>query len=86
MDNFVFYFYEVTDLLDVSYKSEYIRNIDIITYTNYEDLTTIFLLGLFTSLCTLTFCYTSKKSTKKYYVVQQESENDKIITDKIITV
>lgn len=82
MDSFVIYFDEVTDSLDISYflsSSQIIpNNNEIISYINYSDLTAIFLFGLFTSLCTFTFCCSSKKKVTKYIVVQQEPVNDKV--------
>ena len=82
MESFVIYFDEVTDSLDISYflsSSQIIpNNNEIISYINYSDLTAIFLLGLFTSLCTFTFCCTTKKKVPKYFVLQQESVNDKV--------
>jgi len=92
MDSFVIYFYEVTDSLDISFflfsksnqdiisNKDIISNYDIIPFINYSDLTAIFLLGLFSSLCAFTFCCTSKKTVPKYIVVQQEPVNDKIIS------
>ena len=92
MDSFVIYFDEVTDSLDISYflssksnqdiisNQDTISNYDIISLINYSDMTAIFLLGLFTSLCAFTFCYTSKKTVPKYIVVQQEPVNDKIVS------
>jgi hypothetical protein len=83
MDNFVIYFDEVTNSLDISYflsSSQIIHNNnEIISYINYSDLTAIFLFGLFTSLCTLTFCCTSKKIVPNYILVQQEPLNNKIM-------
>jgi hypothetical protein len=86
MDSFVIYFDEVTDSLDISYflssksTQDIISNKDIIPFINYSDLTAIFLLGLFSSLCAFTFCCTSKKTVPKYIVVQQEPVNDKIVS------
>ena len=92
MDSFVIYFDEVTDSLDISYflssksnqdiisNKDIISNYDIIPFINYSDLTAIFLLGLFSSLCAFTFCCTSKKTVPKYIVVQQEPVNDKIVS------
>lgn len=90
MDSLIIYFDEVTDSLDISYflpsksnqdiisNDDIISNHDVISYINYSDMTVIFLLGLFTSLCIFSFC-SSKKSVPKYIVVQQEPINDKII-------
>ena len=86
MDSFVIYFDDITDSLDISYflssksNQDTISNYDIISFINYNDITAIFLLGLFTSLCALTFCCTTKKSVPKYFVVQQEQINDKIVS------
>ena len=92
MDSFVIYFDEVTDSLDISYflssksnqdiisNKDIISNYEIIPFINYSDLTAIFLLGLFSSLCAFTFCCTSKKTVPKYIVVQQEPINDKIVS------
>ena len=80
MDSFVIYFEEVTDSLDISYFLSSKSNQDIISFINYSDITAIFLLGLFTSLCTFTFCCSSKKTDPKYIVVQQELVNDKIVS------
>jgi len=92
MDSFVIYFDEVTDSLDISYflssksnqdiisNQDTISNYDMISLINYSDMTAIFLLGLFTSLCAFTFCCTSKKTVPKYIVVQQEPVNDKIVS------
>lgn len=78
MDSFVIYFDEVTHSLDISYflssksnqdiisTQDIIPNLDIISFINYSDITAIFLLGLFTSLCTFTFCCSSKKQTPLY--------------------
>ena len=92
MDSFVIYSDEVTDSLDISYflssksnqdiisNQDTISNYDMISLINYSDMTAIFLLGLFTSLCAFTFCCTSKKTVPKYIVVQQEPVNDKIVS------
>ena len=90
MDSFVIYFNEVTDSLDIFYyfssnneinsNNDIISNQGIIPFINYIDLSTIFLLGLFTSLCAYTFCYKSKKTEPKYIIVQQELINDKIVS------
>ena len=64
--------YEFTLNQDTITNKEIIPNYTIIKYINYTDLSAIFLLGLFTSLCTLTFCFYSKKTVSKYYVIQQE--------------
>ena len=91
MDSFVIYFNEVTDSLDISYflssksdqeiisNKDTIPSYDIIPFINYSNLTAIFLLGLFTSLCAFTFCCTSK-TVPKYIVVQQEPVNEKIVS------
>ena len=63
---------------DIISNKDIISNHDVISYINYSDMTVIFLLGLFTSLCIFSFC-SSKKSVPKYIVVQQEPINDKII-------
>ena len=65
---------------DIISNQDTISNYDIISLINYSDMTAIFLLGLFTSLCAFTFCCTSKKTVPKYIVVQQEPVNDKIVS------
>ena len=72
MDTLLIFIYEITD------SSEIISNKDIETYINYNDLVGFFLLGLFASLCTFTFCCNSNKNTPKYVVVKQESPDNKI--------
>lgn len=72
MDTLIIFIDEITD------SSEIISNKDIATFINYNDLSAIFLLSLFASLCTFTFCCNSNKNTQKYIVVQQESVDDKI--------
>jgi len=79
MNSFEIYFNEFNDSLDISYSlssSQIISdNNNIITYVSYYDLTAIFLFGLFTSLCTFTFCCNSKKKVIKYIVVEQEPDD-----------
>jgi len=65
---------------DIISNQDTISNYDIISLINYNDMTAIFLLGLFISLCAFTFCCTSKKTVPKYVVVQQEPINDKIVS------
>ena len=65
---------------DIISNQDIISNYEIIPFINYSDLTAIFLLGLFSSLCAFTFCCTSKKTVPKYIVVQQEPVNDKIVS------
>lgn len=86
MDSLIIYFDDITDSLDIQYflssksNQDTVSNSDIVSFINYSDITVIFLLGLFTSLCTFTFCCTTKKSVPKYFVVEQEPVDDKIVS------
>lgn len=54
------------------------NNENIVNLINYKDLTIIFLLGLITSLCGLTYCCSSfyKNKFAKYVTVQGEPINN----------
>ena len=70
---------EISFNKDIIINKEIISNYNIIEYINFSDLTTIFLLGLFSSLCFFTYCFYSKKTVPKYFVIQQEPIYEKIV-------
>ena len=72
MDTLIIFIDDITD------STEIISNKDIETFISYNDLAGFFLLGLFASLCTFTFCCNSNKNTPKYIVVKQEPLDNKI--------
>jgi hypothetical protein len=72
MDFLIFYFYEITDSLNIS-------NREITSLINFNDLTAIFLFGVFTSLFCFSYCCYSKKEIK-YIIIQPEPINEKTIS------
>jgi hypothetical protein len=62
----------------LSTSKDLFANENIVNLINYKDLTIIFLLGLITSLCGLTYCCSSfsKKKIPKYVTLQGQPINN----------
>ena len=88
MDNFVIYFNEITEPMDlkyfISYSTENNENYDLSKFDlskfnlskfDYFNLPMIFLFGVFSSLCFYNFCKSTNKTPKYIYVEQEPIDN-----------